>query len=85
MQVIFSGLFIPITRFDYYTQLLSYSLPLTYGLDAMKSVVIRGFSLGDVRMDLIALGTIFIVALVLSMIGLKVRQSQNQIIEKRHE
>lgn len=80
LQVIFSGLFIPVTRFDYYTQLLSYCLPLTYGLDAMKSVIIRGFSLGDVRMDLIALVTIFFVALVLSIIGLKAGQNQQRKI-----
>jgi ABC-type multidrug transport system permease subunit len=74
LQVIFSGLFIPVTRFDYYTQLLSYSLPLTYGLDAMKSVLIRGFTLGDVGTDITALAVIFVVALVLSMIGLKTVQ-----------
>ncbi|HEX3013863.1 MAG TPA: ABC transporter permease, partial [Methanobacterium sp.] len=55
LQVLFGGLFIPVARFDYYIQLLSYSLPLTYGLDAMQSVVIRGFSLGDVGPDLIAI------------------------------
>lgn len=79
LQVLFGGLFIPVARFDYYIQLLSYSLPLTYGLDAMQSVVIRGFSLGDVRTDLIAISAITIVALVLSVIGLKIMQNKGTI------
>jgi ABC-2 type transport system permease protein len=37
----------------------------------MKSVLIRGFTLGDVGTDITALAVIFIVALVLSMVGLK--------------
>jgi ABC-type multidrug transport system permease subunit len=79
LQVLFGGLFIPVARFDYYIQLLSYSLPLTYGLDAMQSVVIRGFGLGDVGTDLIAISTIIIAALVLSVIGLKLRQNRGTI------
>jgi len=75
LQVLFGGLFVPVARFDYYVQLLSYSLPLTYGLDAMKSVVIRGFSLGDVGTDLVAISAIIIVALVLAVVCLKIRQN----------
>jgi ABC-2 type transport system permease protein len=79
LQILFGGLFLPVARFDYYVQLVSYSLPLTYGLDAMKSVVIRGFSLGDVGTDLMAISAIIVVALVLSVIGLKLRQNQGTI------
>ena len=68
LQIMFSGLFVPVTRFGYYTQLISYGLPLTYGLDGMKSVLIRGFTLGDVVTDIIALSVITIVALVLAMV-----------------
>ena len=75
LQVLFGGLFVPVTRFDYYVQIVSYSLPLSYGLDAMKSVVIRGFSLGDVGMDIIAIVAIIIVASVLAAISLKIRQN----------
>ena len=70
LQVLFGGLFIAVARFDYYIQLLSYCLPLTYGLDAMQGIVIKGFSLGDVGTDLIAISTIIVTALVLSVIGL---------------
>ena len=79
LQVLFGGLFVPVARFDYYIQLLSYCLPLTYGLDAMQSVVIRGFSIGDVGIDLLAISTIIIAALVLSVIGLKIGQNKGTI------
>ncbi|MGB9978802.1 ABC transporter permease [Methanobacterium sp.] len=82
LQVLFGGLFIPVARLDYYIQLLSYSLPLTYGLDAMQSVVIRGFGLGDVGTDMIAISAIIIIALVLSMVGLKVGQNYRTIKEE---
>lgn len=74
LQIIFGGLFITVTKFGYYTQLLSHSLPLTYGLDAMQSVVIRGFTLADLSTDITALAIIIVIALALSMIGLKMVQ-----------
>ena len=79
LQVLFGGLFIAVTRFDYYIQLLSYCLPLTYGLDAMQGIVIKGFSLGDVGTDLLAIATIIVVALVLAVIGLKIGQNKGTI------
>ncbi len=81
LQVLFGGLFIAVARFDYYIQLLSYCLPLTYGLDAMQGIVIKGFSLGDVGTDLLAISTIIVVALGLSMVGLKVGQNYERIKE----
>lgn len=80
LQIIFSGLFIVVTKFDYYTRLLSYSLPLTYGLDAMQSVLIRGFTLGDVGTDITALAIIIVVTLTLSIIGLKIVQKPNKSV-----
>ncbi|EKF86242.1 ABC transporter permease [Methanobacterium formicicum] len=74
LQVVFSGLFIPVSRFDQYTQLVSYSLPFTYALDAMKSITIKGFSLADVGTDLVALLVILAVAVIVSMAGLKLVQ-----------
>lgn len=74
LQIVFSGLFITVTKFGHYTQLLSYSLPLTYGLNAMKSVLIRGFTLTDVGTDITALAVMIVIALALSMIGLKIKQ-----------
>ena len=74
LQVVFSGLFIPVSRFDQYTQLVSYSLPFTYALDAMKSITIKGFALADVGTDLVALLVILSVAVILSMVGLKLVQ-----------
>ena len=82
LQVLFGGLFIPVARFDYYIQLLSYSLPLTYGLDAMQGVIIRGFRLGDLGTDLLAICAIIIVALVLSVTGLKIGQNRGTISDR---
>jgi ABC-type multidrug transport system permease subunit len=84
LQIIFSGLFIALTKFDYYTQLISYSLPLTYGLDAMQSILIRGFTLGDLGIDITALAISIVIALVLSMVGLKVIQKNKQIINREN-
>ena len=79
LQVLFGGLFIPVVRFDYYIQLMSYCLPLTYGLDALQSVVIKGFGLGDVGTDLLAISAVIIAALVLAVIGLKIGQNKETI------
>jgi ABC-2 type transport system permease protein len=76
LQIIFSGLLITVTKFGHYTQLLSYSLPLTYGLNAMQSIIIRGFTLTDVGNDITALTIIIIIAISLSMIGLKIQKNR---------
>ncbi|ADZ09697.1 ABC-2 type transporter [Methanobacterium lacus] len=74
LQIVFSGTFVPVSKFNSLTQLISYSLPLTYSLDSMKSIFIKGFTLGEVGTDITALIIIFAVALILSMIGLKTVQ-----------
>ncbi|MTK64810.1 MAG: ABC transporter permease [Methanobacterium sp.] len=74
LQIIFSGTFVPVSKFDSMTQLISYSLPLTYSLDAMKGIFVKGFTLGDVATDLTALVVIFVVVSILSMIGMKTIQ-----------
>jgi len=74
LQIIFSGIFVPVSKFDSLTQLISYSLPLTYSLDAMKGIFVKGFTLGGISTDLTAMAIIFVVALVLSMVGLKAVQ-----------
>jgi hypothetical protein len=79
LQIMFSGTFVPVSKFNSLTQLISYSLPLTYSLDAMKNILVKGFTLGDVGTDITALLIIFAVALVLSMIGLKTVQRSEKI------
>lgn len=74
LQIIFSGTFVPVSKFAYYAQLISYSLPLTYSLDAMKSIFVKGFTLGDIGTDITALVLIFVMAIIFSMIGLKTVQ-----------
>lgn len=75
LQVLFGGLIIPVLRFDYYVQLISAVLPLTYALDAMKSLIIRGFSLSDVGIDIIVLFIMMISILAISAITMKIRSS----------
>ncbi|UTB32429.1 MAG: ABC transporter permease [Methanobacterium sp. ERen5] len=79
LQIIFSGTFVPVSKFNSLTQLISYSLPLTYSLDAMKSIFVKGFTLGCIGTDITALLIIFLVAMVLSMIGLKTVQRSEKI------
>lgn len=76
LQVLFAGLLVPVARFDYYVQWVSSILPLTYGLDAMKSVVLRGFSLGDVGMDLVAISTIILASSIITIVGLKIKSNK---------
>ena len=54
LQIVFSGTFVPVSKFNSLIQLISYSLPLTYSLDAMKSIFVRGFALGDIGTDITA-------------------------------
>jgi len=76
LQVLFAGFLIPVTKFYTYLQAFSYILPLTYGLEAVKSVVIRGFNLGDVWINILALMIILIVSITLTAIILKVKASR---------
>lgn len=76
LQIVFSGLFIPVSRFDYFTKLISYSLPLTYSLDAMKSITVRGFNFGDLGTDITALFLILMVVIIISIVGMKLVQKK---------
>ncbi len=73
VQVLFAGFLIPLSKFYTYIQVFSNILPMTYGLDAVKSIVIRGFTLGDVWIDILALVIILILSLTLSVIMLKIK------------
>ena len=76
-QILFAGFLVPVNRFDYYVQWFSNVLPLTYALDAMQSITIRGFHLGDVKVDILALCLIGLFAVIISVIGLKFIQKQD--------
>lgn len=74
LQIVFSGTFVSVSKFNSFLRLISYSLPLTYSLDAMKGVFVKGFTLGAIGTDITALLIIFVAALIISMIGLKIVQ-----------
>ena len=73
IQVLFAGFLIPLSKFYTYIQVFSNILPMTYGLDAVKSIVIKGFTLGDVWIDILALAIILILSLTLTAIMLKIK------------
>lgn len=78
-QILFAGFLVPVNRFDYYVQWFSNILPLTYALDAMQSITIRGFTLGDVKVDILALCLIGLFAVIISIIGLKFIQKPDAL------
>lgn len=71
LQMLFGGLMVPISKFPSYVQYFSWILPYTYASEAVKNIVIRGFTIGDVSMDCVALIIIALAALALSYFGLK--------------
>jgi len=81
LQIIFGGLFIPVSKFDAFNQLISYGLPLTYALDAMQSIVIRGFPLTDLGTDIIALFVFIVVILIISILGFRFVQKSSSSID----
>jgi ABC-2 type transport system permease protein len=70
LQMLFGGLMVPIPRFPEYVQYFSGILPYTYASDAVKNIVLRGFTLGDVWADCVALIIIALSAMALSWVGL---------------
>lgn len=53
-QVFFSGLF-PLDSMSPWLQKLSYIMPLFYGADAMRGVMIRGEGIGSIQLDIYVL------------------------------
>jgi ABC-type multidrug transport system permease subunit len=70
LQYLFGGIIVAVSKFDYFVQLFSYMLPMTYSLDAIKGLAIRNFGWGDIWLDLVALFIMLILLLAFSVIGL---------------
>ncbi len=64
---IFSGVFFPITILPPWLQIVSYALPFTYALRALRAALIRGAGLGEVGRDLLVLVGFTAVLLPLSL------------------
>jgi ABC-2 type transport system permease protein len=69
-QVFFTGI-IPIGGMPDWLQGLAKVMPISYGADALKSVMYKGLDLGDVQFDLIILIAFALVFIVLNVIALK--------------
>lgn len=69
-QVLFAGL-IPIQSMNTGLQYFAHIMPLFYTGNAMQSVIIKGFGIDDVYLDLCILFAIFVVLLILNIFGMK--------------
>ncbi len=54
-QILMSGVIWPVTTLPIVLKQLAYVLPLTYAVDALRGVMIRGAGLGGIALDLIVL------------------------------
>jgi ABC-2 type transport system permease protein len=69
-QVFFSGLF-NLEAMDPWLQKLSYIMPMYYGADAMKDIMLRGASLADILLNIYILLGFSIAFIVLNIAALK--------------
>ena len=79
LQYLFGGIVVPVSKFNAYVQMFSNILPMTYALDAMKSIAIRGYSLGDVRFDILALAIIFVIINLIAVLILKFGSNKMEV------
>lgn len=63
------GVYYPITILPSWVQNLSYLLPITYSLRAMRYALLKGYSLSEIASDLYALGLFSAVMIPLSIIA----------------
>jgi ABC-2 type transport system permease protein len=69
-QILFSGLF-PLREAPVWVVFLSRIFPLTYGADALNSVVLRGSSFSDVSFDILIIAGYAVLFVVLNAFALK--------------
>ncbi len=59
-----SGFIVPVATLPDWLQLFSNFIPLTYAIDALRTVMLRGGGVGDIALDLVALGVFALLAFV---------------------
>ncbi|TJY43928.1 ABC transporter permease [Cohnella pontilimi] len=69
-QVFFSGLF-NLDAMEPWLQKISYAMPLYYGADAMRSIMIRGEAFSDIQLDIFVLLGFSILFALLNILALK--------------
>ena len=72
-QGLLSGIFWPVESLPDVLQPISYVLPVTYGIEGLREVLIKGAGLGDptVQLDLLMLGGISIVLAVVATLTIR--------------
>jgi len=73
-SVLLAGLFWPVESIPKFLQPLSYFIPLRYGIDASRSVMLRGWGVGEIWVDLVILIAFAALTLTGSMLLLKRRK-----------
>jgi len=66
-----AGIFWPVEAIPSILRPLSYVIPPTYGVEAMRSVILRGWGLGDIWLEIVALLAFGLVFLTLSVRSLQ--------------
>jgi ABC-2 type transport system permease protein len=69
-QVFLDGMFWPIATLPNYLQVFSYIMPLTYANDALQNIMVRGYGLGSIWVDIVVLLAFAVVMIVLSTLSL---------------
>ncbi|EPD51381.1 DrrB family ABC transporter efflux protein [Paenisporosarcina sp. HGH0030] len=69
-QVFFTGI-IPVDEMPEWLQGLSKVMPISYGADALKSIMYKGYGLSDVKLDVLVLLGFAIVFILLNIVALK--------------
>ena len=67
LQIYFGGFAVAISQFPDWFQPVSYIMPLTYAGHALKDIIARGYGIGDVWTDVLALVIIAAVAVLLAV------------------
>jgi ABC-2 type transport system permease protein len=72
-QIVLCGLFVPVSQMPNYLQWLAKALPLTYGVDGIKALMVQGQSLLDIGKDVGVLAGYAIGLLILAALTLRRR------------
>jgi ABC-2 type transport system permease protein len=70
-SILLAGLFWPIESIPSYLQPLSYIIPLHYGIDAERSIMLRGWGIGEIWLDIVVLVFFALLTLSASVLLLK--------------
>lgn len=73
-SILLSGLFWPVESIPSFLQPISYFIPLKYGIDAERAIMLKGWGIGEVWFEIVLLVIFAILTLSLSIILLKKRK-----------